>query len=224
MNVKSHFLNLVDQKGGFKPLHAHFDKSNVVTPDILMQAQKDSMQDKWHTYNKIKANYTFQDVYNRAEKCIFSLIKQKVKLSSLVKSRLIKFLLSLIIVSIAVLIIIFNLRDNIIYFYGPTELLKNSDKQGQIMRLGGLVSVDSFQNETDSIFYFSITDGENEIDVKYEGILPNLFAEDKGVVVEGVYMNDGRFIANKVLAKHDENYMPPEVIETLKKSGKWQGE
>ena len=59
--------------------------------------------------------------------------------------------------------------------------------------------------------------------MKYEGILPNLFAEDKGVVVEGVYMNDGRFIANKVLAKHDENYMPPEVIETLKKSGKWQG-
>ena len=117
-------------------------------------------------------------------------------MSSLVKSRLIKFLLSLIIVSIAVLII----------------------------RVGGLVSVDSFQNETDSIFYFSITDGENEIDVKYEGILPNLFAEDKGVVVEGVYMNDGRFIANKVLAKHDENYMPPEVIETLKKSGKWQGE
>ena len=58
--------------------------------------------------------------------------------------------------------------------------------------------------------------------MKYDGILPNLFAEDKGVVVEGVYMNDGRFIANKVLAKHDENYMPPEVIETLKKSGKWQ--
>ena len=145
-------------------------------------------------------------------------------MTSLVKSRLIKFLLSLIIVLIAVLIIIFNLRDNIIYFNGPTELLKNSDKQGQIMRLGGLVSVDSVQNETDSIFYFSITDGDNEIEVKYEGILPNLFAEDKGVVVEGVYMNDGRFIANNVLAKHDENYMPPEVIETLKKSGKWQGE
>ena len=87
-------------------------------------------------------------------------------MSSLVKSRLIKFLLSLIIVSIAVLIITFNLRDNIIYFYGPTELLKNSDKQGQIMRLGGLVSVDSVQNETDSIFYFSITDGDNKIDVK----------------------------------------------------------
>ena len=144
-------------------------------------------------------------------------------MTNLVKSRLIKFLLSLIIVSIAVLIIIFNLRDNIIYFYGPTELLKNSDKQGQIMRLGGLVSVDSVQNETDSIFYFSITDGDNEIEVKYEGILPNLFAEDKGVVVEGVYMNDGRFIANKVLAKHDENYMPREVAEKLQENGQWRG-
>ena len=145
-------------------------------------------------------------------------------MNSSVKSRLIKFLLSLIIVLIAILIIIFNLRDNIIYFYSPSDLVENSDRRGQIMRLGGLVSIDSFRNETDSIFYFNITDGNNEISVKYEGILPNLFAEDKGVVVEGVYMNDGRFIANKVLAKHDENYMPPEVIETLKKSGKWQGE
>ena len=145
-------------------------------------------------------------------------------MNSSVKSRLIKFLLSLIIVLISILIIIFNLRDNIIYFYSPSDLVENSDRRGQIMRLGGLVSIDSFRNETDSIFYFNITDGNNEISVKYEGILPNLFAEDKGVVVEGIYMNDNRFIANKVLAKHDENYMPPEVIETLKKSGKWQGE
>ena len=145
-------------------------------------------------------------------------------MNSSVKSRLIKFLLSLIIVLIAILIIIFNLRDNIIYFYSPSDLVENSDRRGQIMRLGGLVSIDSFRNETDSIFYFNITDGNNEISVKYEGILPNLFAEDKGVVVEGIYMNDNRFIANKVLAKHDENYMPPEVIEALKKSGKWQGE
>lgn len=78
MDIKNHFLNLVNSKGGFKPLHAHFDKSNVITPDILMQAQRESMQDKWDTYNKIKANYTYQDVYDRAEKCIFSLIKQNV--------------------------------------------------------------------------------------------------------------------------------------------------
>jgi cytochrome c-type biogenesis protein CcmE len=67
-----------------------------------------------------------------------------------------------------------------------------------------------------------VFDGQEQISVKYQGILPNLFAEKKGVVVEGLYMNDGRFIANKVLAKHDENYMPPEVIKSLKETGKWQ--
>tara|TARA_B100001059_G_scaffold134263_1_gene134511 strand:+ start:14866 stop:15807 length:942 start_codon:yes stop_codon:yes gene_type:complete len=77
MNVKECFLNLVKSKGGFKPLHAHFDKSNVVTPDILMQAQKESMQDKWDTYNKIKASYTFEDIYRRAEICVHSFIKQR---------------------------------------------------------------------------------------------------------------------------------------------------
>ena len=102
--------------------------------------------------------------------------------------------------------------------YYHEELLKNSDKQGQIMRLGGLVSVDSFQNETDSIFYFSITDGENEIDVKYEGILPNLFAEGKGVIAEGKLKDKKYIIADKILAKHDENNMPPEVKEALEKS------
>ena len=77
MNIKNHFLNLVISKGGFKPLHAHFDKSNVVTPDILMQAQKESMQDKWDTFNKIKSNYTSEDIYRRAESCVHSFIKQK---------------------------------------------------------------------------------------------------------------------------------------------------
>ena len=80
MDIKSHFLNLVISKGGFKPLHAHFDKSNVVTPAILMQAQKESMQDKWDTYNKIKAGYTFEDIYRRAETCIHSFIKQKASI------------------------------------------------------------------------------------------------------------------------------------------------
>ena len=77
MNVKECFLNLVKSKGGFKPLHAHFDKSNVITPDILMQAQKESMRDKWDTYNKIKADYTFEDIYHRSENCVHSFIKQK---------------------------------------------------------------------------------------------------------------------------------------------------
>tara|TARA_Y100000592_G_C5475349_1_gene321961 strand:- start:1165 stop:2103 length:939 start_codon:yes stop_codon:yes gene_type:complete len=80
MDIKSFFLDVVRDNGGFKVLHAHFDKSNVVTPDILMQAQKESMQDKWDTYNKIKANYTFSDIYERSEKALHSLIKQNVSL------------------------------------------------------------------------------------------------------------------------------------------------
>ena len=80
MNIEAYFKHRVLQKGGYKVLHAHFDKSNVVTPDILMQAQKESMQDKWDTYNKIKASYTFDDVYERSEKALHALIKQNVSL------------------------------------------------------------------------------------------------------------------------------------------------
>ena len=103
-------------------------------------------------------------------------------------------------------------------------MIEENLNRGQIIRLGGLVKTDSVFNESESIFHFKVSDGNEYINVKYEGILPNLFAEDKGVVVEGIYMNDRRFIANKVLAKHDENYMPPEVIQTLKDSGNWQGQ
>ena len=139
-----------------------------------------------------------------------------------VKKRLIKFLVSLIIFGIAILIIVYNLRDNIVYFYSPSEIIENNQTGSQIVRLGGLVESESVVSDGDSIFYFKITDGQEQISVKYQGILPNLFAEEKGVVVEGIYMNDRRFIANKVLAKHDENYMPPEVIKSLKETGKWQ--
>lgn len=78
MNIKKYFLELVNSKGGFKVLHAHFDKSNVVTADILMQAQKESMQQKWDTYNKIKANYTYEDIYSRSEACLHTMLKQNV--------------------------------------------------------------------------------------------------------------------------------------------------
>lgn len=77
MNIKKYFLNTVNKNGGFKVLHAHFDKSNVVTPSILIQAQKESMQQKWDTYNAIKAQYTYESIYNRAEMCLDTFIKQK---------------------------------------------------------------------------------------------------------------------------------------------------
>ena len=145
-------------------------------------------------------------------------------MTSPVKKRLIKFLLSLIVLSISILIIVYNLRDNIVYFYSPSELQDLNTSDVRILRLGGLVSNGSIQSEPNGIHRFKINDGNEEISVKFEGILPNLFAEDKGVVVEGKYIHDELFIALKVLAKHDENYMPPEVIDSLKQTGNWQGE
>ena len=145
-------------------------------------------------------------------------------MTSPVKKRLIKFLLSLIVLTISILIIVYNLRDNIVYFYSPSELQDLNTSDVRILRLGGLVSTGSIQSEPNGIHRFKINDGNEEISVKFEGILPNLFAEDKGVVVEGKYIKDELFIALKVLAKHDENYMPPEVIDSLKQTGNWQGE
>jgi len=144
--------------------------------------------------------------------------------TSPVKKRLIKFLLSLIVLAISILIIVYNLRDNIVYFYSPSELQDLNTSDVRILRLGGLVSNGSIQSEPNGIHLFKINDGNEEISVKFAGILPNLFAEDKGVVVEGKYIKDELFIALKVLAKHDENYMPPEVIDSLKQTGNWQGE
>ena len=145
-------------------------------------------------------------------------------MTSPVKKRLIKLLLSLIVLSISILIIVYNLRDNIVYFYSPSELQDLNTSDVRILRLGGLVSNGSIQSEPNGIHRFKINDGNEEISVKFEGILPNLFAEDKGVVVEGRYIKDELFVALKVLAKHDENYMPPEVIDSLKQTGNWQGE
>ncbi len=141
-----------------------------------------------------------------------------------VKNRLIKILLSLLILIVAVLIIIINLRDNIVYFYTPTELERIDISEKKIMRVGGLVKKDSIKNDGSKNFSFIITDNTNEINVDFQGILPNLFAEEKGVVVEGSYVQENLFRANKVLAKHDENYMPPEVVNALKDDGKWQGQ
>ena len=139
-----------------------------------------------------------------------------------VRKRVIKLIVRLTHSGIAIIIIIYNLSNNIVYFYSPSEIIENNQTGSQIVRLGGLVESESVVSDGDSIFHFKITDGQEQISVKYQGILPNLFAEEKGGVVEGLYMKDGRFIANKVLAKHDENYMPPEVIKSLKETGKWQ--
>ena len=138
--------------------------------------------------------------------------------SKRVKSRI--FFLSFFFL-IAVLIIFFTLKslqDNVVYFLSPTEIHNKSDISfNKKIRVGGLVKIGSINKEGNMI-NFIITDLKNEIVVSYTGLVPNLFSEGKGVVAEGKLNDKKYFIANKILAKHDENYMPPEVSEALEKS------
>ena len=146
-------------------------------------------------------------------------------MSKKVKKRLIAILLSILVLLIATLLITINLRDNIIYFYSPSELQETAINKRNIIRVGGLVKDGSYKyNDKTKIYSFVITDNSNEVNVSFVGIIPNLFAENKGVVVEGLAIDKVNFTALKVLAKHDENYMPPEVIEALKQEGQWQEE
>ena len=121
---------------------------------------------------------------------------------------------------IAVLIIFFalkSLEDNVVYFLSPTEIHNKSDVSfNKKFRVGGLVKMGSIKRE-ENITNFIITDLQNEIVVSYNGIVPNLFSEGKGVVAEGKLKDKKYFIADKILAKHDENYMPPEVSKALEK-------
>ena len=115
------------------------------------------------------------------------------------------------------IIIFYNLRGNLVYFYSPTDLLEKSNTSFEKVRLGGMVKKNSIfremileKNSKIQMITFVVTDFQNEIQVKYKGILPDLFKEEQGVVVEGNFKNSS-FNATNVLAKHDENYMPPEL-------------
>ena len=116
-------------------------------------------------------------------------------------------------------------EDNIVFFHTPTDIMmRDNFPKGKRLRIGGLVKENSWRNTDDGINHgFSVTDLTHEINVIYKGIVPDLFREGQGVVVEGQLQPDGSFRADEVLAKHDEKYMPPEVAEALKKSGRWKG-
>lgn len=116
-------------------------------------------------------------------------------------------------------------EDNIVFFHSPTDIATNRELSiDRRLRVGGLVKPESWQKAADGLTHnFAITDLNNEIRVAYRGIMPDLFREGQGVVVEGRMHSDGHFRADEVLAKHDENYMPPEVAEALRESGKWKG-
>ena len=139
--------------------------------------------------------------------------------------RLLILFLILSILGVATKLVLVALKENIIYFYTPNELkkkygnVKNIDNK---IRIGGLVLENSVViNKNESIF--EITDKKDNIKVFFKGQLPDLFREGQGIVAEGI-LKDNKLIANQVLAKHDENYMPPEVADALIKSGVWQGE
>ena len=123
----------------------------------------------------------------------------------------------------AVLLVMFALRDEIVFFYSPTDILTESKaRPGERFRLGGLVKEGSIEKSGETV-RFVITDTEHEMPVTYVGILPDLFREGQGVVTEGTFSpEEGTFLADTVLAKHDENYMPKEVADALKAQGVWQ--
>ena len=136
-------------------------------------------------------------------------------LSKKVKSRFFFLILSLISVAIVIFVVLRSLEENVVYFFSPTEIYnKTNISFNKKIRVGGLVKMNSISKNETSI-NFVITDLKKEIVVSYNGLVPNLFSEGKGVVAEGKLKDKKYFIADKILAKHDENYMPPEVNKAL---------
>lgn len=129
-------------------------------------------------------------------------------------------MLAVVSVSIGALLILSSLKDNIVFFYSPSEMLAKSPPANQRLRLGGLVVEHSIKKEGMKLS-FDVTDNEHTMTVKYQGAVPGLFREGQGMVAEG-YLRGNVFEAETLLAKHDENYMPPEVAESIKKSGHWK--
>lgn len=120
----------------------------------------------------------------------------------------------------ALVLVAFN--DNLVFFYSPSDLKAKAVATDRRIRIGGLVEAQSLSRADGRDVSFRITDGANDIAVAYQGLLPDLFREGQGAVAEGKLRPDGVFAASSVLAKHDENYMPREVVDALKKSGRWQ--
>ena len=136
-------------------------------------------------------------------------------LSKKVKSRFFFLMLSLISAAIVIFVVLRSLEENVVYFFSPTEIYSKTDISfNKKIRVGGLVKMNSISKNETSI-NFVITDLKKEIVVSYNGLVPNLFSEGKGVVAEGKLKDKKYFIADKILAKHDENYMPPEVNKAL---------
>jgi cytochrome c-type biogenesis protein CcmE len=144
------------------------------------------------------------------------------------KYRRLRFLfLSLLAMGLGLAGILYAFSDNLVFFYTPTQLLEKQHMAGfdasRQLRIGGLVKAGSIHSLQGGGVRFTVTDLHKEIRVLYRGLLPSLFREGQGVVAQGALQQDGSIVATTILAKHEETYMPREVVEALKKSGKWQG-
>jgi cytochrome c-type biogenesis protein CcmE len=128
-----------------------------------------------------------------------------------------------LILALAAALIFTALRDQIVFFYSPSEIAEKGVQPGAPIRIGGLVLEGSWEQDGESNV-FVVHDGETQMMANYTGILPDLFREGQGVVAEGSVQGDGSFLATNVLARHDENYMPREVADTLRQQGVWQGD
>jgi len=129
---------------------------------------------------------------------------------------------SLGVLAVAVALVLNALSDSIVFFNSPTDVVEKHIAAGSRIRIGGLVKDGSVQRGDNLRIRFEVTDGKNEVAVRYQGIVPDLFREGQGVVAEGSLEPGGTLVADTVLAKHDGRYMPREVVDSLKKSGRWQ--
>ena len=127
-------------------------------------------------------------------------------------------LVGLVGLGIASWLVLNALDSNLSYFFSPTEVVENKAPQGRVFRVGGLVEPGSVDRGKELTVRFRVTDSAHKVNVAYTGILPDLFKEGQGVIAQGRLGPDGVFIADEVLAKHDENYMPPEVADALEKA------
>ena len=140
------------------------------------------------------------------------------------RRRLVFVVGGLAVLGIATALVLNAFEESLVFFYTPTDIAERDAPPGQRFQLGGLVEEASVERAADGLTTtFRITDLSHVVSVSYTGLLPDLFREGQGVVAEGQLLANGVFVASEVLAKHDENYMPPEVAEALKKSGQWQG-
>jgi len=136
--------------------------------------------------------------------------------------RLFLILVTFVLLLAAVLLILFNSQKNIVFFYTPSELINEKPKVGQNIRIGGFVKENSLKKLTINSYEFEITDNNNAIFVYYDGILPDLFREGQGAVVDGIIEKPYTIKATNIYAKHDENYMPASIKEDLEKNNQWK--